>query len=102
MATMSTTLLGSAALEEIDQLPMAYYLENGVIHGLQRVHKRHIDDLFVGPWGEFSFKYAGISLKKGDGQYGKTKHRTVLVSDRLLTDREKIELAKQLGELLVK
>lgn len=92
----SNTLLGSATLTQIDSLPMAYYLENGVIHGLQRVHPRHIDDLFLGPWGEFSFKYAGMTLKKGDGHLGRTKHRTVLVSTRLLTDREKIELAKQL------
>jgi len=97
----SATLLGSATLSQIDGLPMAYYLENGVIHGLQRVHPRHLEDLFLGPWSEFGFKYAGMTLIKGDGQYGRTKHRTVLVSQRLLTDREKIELAKQLGSLLV-
>jgi len=77
-------------------LDMAYYLKNGVIHGLQRVHDKHIDDLFMGFWAEFSFKYAGMTMKKGDGQYGKTKHHTVVVSPRLLTDREKVELAKQL------
>lgn len=99
---MRTTLLGSATMSKLDELPMAYYLENGIVHGLQRVHPRHVDDLFMGPWGEFSFKYGSITLKKGDGHLGKVKHRTVLVSDRLLTDREKIELAKQLGELLIK
>ncbi len=94
---MRTTLLGSASLSMAEGLPMAYYLDIlGIIRGLQRVHERHIDDLFVGPWSEFSFKYAGMTVKKGDGQYGKTKHRTIIVSTRLLTDREKLELAKQL------
>ena len=94
---MRTSLLGSASVTMTEGLPMAYYLDNlGIIRGLQRVHPRHIDDLFMGPWGEFSFKYAGMTLKKGDGQYGNTKHRTIIVSTRLLTDREKLELAKQL------
>ncbi|NOQ49886.1 MAG: hypothetical protein GQ553_04415 [Nitrosomonadaceae bacterium] len=94
---MRTTLLGSASLSMAEGLPMAYYLDRlGIVRGLQRVHPRHIDDLFIGPWGEFSFKFARMTLKKGDGQYGKTKHRVVVVSTRLLTDREKLELAKQL------
>lgn len=95
-STMRTTLLGSASLSMAEGLPMAYYLEHGVIHGLQRVHEKHIDDLFMGPWSEFSFKFAAMTLKKGDGQFGNTKHRTIIVASRLLTDREKLELAKQL------
>ena len=92
----SNTLLGTATLSRLDELPMAYFFEHGVIHGLQRVHPNHIDDLFLGNWSEFSFKYGQMTMKKGDGQYGRTKHRMVLVSTRLLTDREKVELAKQL------
>lgn len=91
-----STLVGTDTIDIVDSLPMAYTYKDGIVKGLQRVHPAKIDAMFLDRWSEFSFKYAGMTMKKGDGQYGKTKHRTIVVSTRLLTDREKLELAKQL------
>lgn len=88
------TLLGSATLNEYDTLPMSYSFKNGVVRGLQRVHPKKVDLMFLDRWSEFSFKYAHMTGKKGTCAFDKKK--TIVVFSRLLTDREKLELAKQL------
>lgn len=94
------TLVGTDTIDIVDGLPMAYTFQNGIVKGLQRVHLDKVDAMFYDRWSEFSFKYAGITLKKGICAFDKA--RTVLISPQGLTDKEKIELARQLGKLLTK
>ena len=96
----STTLVGTDTIDIHDGLPMVYTYINGVVKGLQRVHPAKIDAMFYDRWSEFSFKAAQITLKKGICAFDKEK--VIMISPKGLTDKEKIELAKQLGSLLVK
>ena len=95
-----TTLVGTDTLQITDGLPMAYMFRDGMVKGLQRVHPAKVDAMFHDRWAEFSFKEAAITLKKGICAYD--KERIILISPKGLTDKEKLELAKQLGKLLVK
>jgi hypothetical protein len=95
-----TTLVGTDTININDGLPMAYMYRDGIVRGLQRVHPAKVDAMFHDCWAEFSFKEAGISLKKGICAYD--KERVLLISPKGLTDKEKLDLAKQLGKLLVK
>jgi hypothetical protein len=79
---------------------MAYTYKHGVIKGLQRVHPDKVDAMFQDNWAEFSFKEAGMTLRKGICAFD--KQRILLISPKGLTDKEKLDLAKQLGKLLVK
>jgi len=97
---MATVTLGTDTLEIIDGMPMQYGFDGSIVKGLQRVLESKVDSLFSGRWSEFSFKYAGITGKKGVCAFD--NERTTIVFKRTLSDREKIELAKQLGSLLVK
>jgi len=92
--------LGTDTMEIVEGLPMAYTYKHGVVKGLQRVHLDKVDAMFHDRWAEFSFKEAGVSLKKGICAYD--KERIILISPKGLTDKEKLDLAKQLGKLLVK
>jgi len=94
MAKATSTTLGTETIRINDGLPMAYTFVDGVVRGLQRVHPDKIDDMFLDRWAEFSFKYGHKTLRKGTCAYdGK---RTIIISTKGLTDREKIELAKQM------
>ena len=96
----STTLVGTDTLQINDGLPMAYTYKDGVVKGLQRVHLDKVDAMFHDRWAEFSFKAGQVTLKKGICAFD--KERIIMISPKGLSDKEKIELAKQLGSLLVK
>lgn len=97
---MATVTLGTDTIEIVEGLPMAYTYKHGVVKGLQRVHLDKVDAMFHDRWAEFSFKAGQITLKKGICAYD--KQRILLISPKGLTDKEKLDLAKQLGKLLVK
>jgi len=95
-----STLVGTDTIDIVDSLPMAYTYVNGIVKGLQRVHPAKIDAMFLDRWSEFSFKAGQITLKKGICAFDKEK--IIMISPKGLTDKEKLDLAKQLGKLLVK